>query len=354
MSKPKIILAPHWRQMSELFCAADRAALDQMCDVVWGQDAPIPDDVYAAALPEAQVLIAETPVVDAATLAQAQKLKMVVEVSGAFPNTIDYHACAARGVEVLSCAPGFRQSVAEMGLAMALAGGRGLVAEHEAFRIGQEAWLADQAGRDFTLYGAPVGFVGFGQIAQELARLLVPFGVEMSAYDPWLPAHVAAEHGVAMHGLDHVLAASRYVFVAAIPTAENRHMLDAARLALMPQGALLVLLSRAHLVDFAALTDAVTSGRIRAAIDVFPSEPVPADDQLRQTSGVVLSPHRAAAVSGGRQLIGRMIRDDIASLLGGDTTRRLAVASPETIALLAGVSDGQDVAAMAQGRDAAD
>ena len=88
--------------------------------------------------------------------------------------TIDYQACADRGVEILSCAPGFRSAVAEMVLAMTLSAARGLVREHEAFRTGKERWLEDCAQTDFTLFNASVGFVGFGQIAQEMTRLLAP------------------------------------------------------------------------------------------------------------------------------------------------------------------------------------
>lgn len=350
MSKPAIILDPHWRGMSELFSSADLHVLGDMADVVWGQDTPMPQDKYANALGRATVLVTATPDVTQATLDVAPHLSMVIEVSGAFPDTIDYAACVDRGVEVLSCAPGFRAAVAEMGLAMTLGAGRGLVAEHEAFRTGQEAWLEDQAGRDFTLFGADVGFVGFGQIAQELTRLLAPFQVTIRAYDPWLPQAVANGYGVALMGLDDVLSASRVTYVAAVPTAENLHLMNAARLAKMPDGALLVLLSRAHLVDFSALVAEVGAGRLRAAADVFPTEPVAPDDLIRTLPGIILSPHRAAAVPGGRQLIGRMITADIAAMITGDPARQLQKADLSKMGVLAGVGDAAKVADMAGAR----
>ena len=350
MTRPCIILAPHWRGMAELFSDADMTRLHAMSDVVWGQDAQIPADIFDAALPRADILVATTPNVTSATLAAAPRLRTVIEVSGAFPDSIDYAACAARGVEVLSCAPGFRQAVAEMGLGMALTGARGLLVEHERFRDGAEHWLEDHADTDFTLFGADVGFVGFGQIARELTRLLSPFSPVIRAYDPWLPDHMATEHGVTLTSLQTVMSASRCVFVTASPTTENLHLLDAAAFAQMPRHALLVLLSRAHLVDFDALRDAVLRGHIRAAIDVFPTEPVPADDPIRRAPGAILSPHRAAAVKDGRQLIGQMVVDDIAALLTGSSARRLAVADPARIAALAGASDATEVAAMSQSR----
>ncbi len=347
MTRPIVILDPGWRQMDELFAPKTLRAICDQFEVVWGKDGAIPPDVLDAALPKAEVLIAAMPQVDEAVLARAPKLRMIIEVSGSFPGTIDYAACFARGVEVLSCAPGFRQSVAEMGLAMALAGARGLVTEHEAFRAGRERWLADNPDTDFTLFGATIGFIGFGQIAQEMGRLLAPFRPRLLAHDPWLPEAVAVEHGVRLLPLDEVLSASRCLFVTAIPTSENYHLLNAARLALVPDNALLVLLSRAHLVDFDALGAVLDQGRLRACIDVFPTEPVDADAPLRQSPGAILSPHRAAAVKGGRLLIGDMILADLRASAAGRDDRQLARANAATIAALAGVGDAEKVALIA-------
>ena len=81
--------------------------------------------------------------------------------------------------------------------AMALSAGRGLVAEHELFRRGEEFWLDDRAGRDFTMYGQRIGYLGFGSIARETQRLLAPFAPEVLIHDPWLPDAVAEEAGAA-------------------------------------------------------------------------------------------------------------------------------------------------------------
>lgn len=94
----------------------------------------MPADLLAHAMRDAAVLVAARPPVGPADLDLAKKLKAVIAVSGGFPDTIDYEACFSRGIILLSCAPGFRQSVAEMVLTMALAGAGGLVREHEAFR----------------------------------------------------------------------------------------------------------------------------------------------------------------------------------------------------------------------------
>ncbi|MCW1951826.1 MAG: hypothetical protein KIH44_010730 [Octadecabacter sp.] len=350
MSKPVLILDPDWRRMDELFSPAAKADLFGSYDVIWGRDGSIPSDVFEAALPDVEVLIAASPHVDSATLARAPKLKTIIEVSGAFPDTIDYAACFASNVEVLSCAPGFRQSVAEMGLAMALAGARGLVAEHEAFRRGDENWLADHPKTDFTMYGAQIGFIGFGQIAQELTRLLAPFRPVVRAYDPWLPTAVAREFGVSLMPVEDVLQTSRCLFVTASPTSENYKFINADRLAMLCDHALLVVLSRAHLVDYDALMSEVATHRIRACVDVFPSEPVAADDAIRTQPSAILSPHRAAAIDKGRQLIGDMIVSDLSAIRSRTQSRELSCARPDTIDVLAGVGDAMRVANMAKSR----
>lgn len=345
----RIVLDPHWRRMDELFSAKARTELFGY-DIVWGRDDPIPAEIMENALPGAEVLVAATPRISARTLDAAPNLRAVIEVSGSFPDTIDYAACAERGVEVLSCAPGFRSAVAEMGLAMTLAATRGLIREHEAFRTGTERWLEDCAATDFTLFGADLGFVGFGQIAQEMTRLLTPFRPRLAACDPWLPGAVAQDFGVDLVDLQTLAARSRVLYVTAVPTSQNRALIDANVLSLMPDHSVLVLLSRAHLVDFDALVAEAASGRLTVATDVFPTEPLAADHPVRRLPNVILSPHRAAAVDGGRHLIGDLLLRDIAAIAQGRDDRQLLRVTLDKVQSLAGVGDAQSVASMAADR----
>lgn len=350
MTKPAVLLDPHWRTLAELFSQGTLSELREGFDVIWGKDEPISSEAFDAAWPSASVLISATPAVTRKMLDDAQKLRAVIEVSGAFPDSIDYAACAAKGVEVLSCAPGFRESVAEMGLAMALAGARGLVAEHEAFRGGNEGWLQENPATDFPLHGARTGFVGFGQIARELARLLAPFRPRVRAHDPWLAQGDVNRFGVELCSLEDLLKWSRCLFVTAAPTSRNEALISADMVALLPDHALVVLLSRAHLVDFDALVAAAKAGRIQVAADVIPVEPLPRDHPVRNVSNVILSPHRAAAVHGGRRLIGDMILRDLKAMRSGDSSRQLATSDPCRVDLVAGVGNAARAANVAAGR----
>jgi phosphoglycerate dehydrogenase-like enzyme len=93
----------------------------------------------------------------------------------------------------------------------------------------------------------------------------------------------------------------------------------------------LVLISRDHVVDFEALTDLVLQGRFKAAIDVFPTEPLPADHPIRNAPGAALSAHRAGSVREGLWEIGRMVVDDLEAIIRNLPPQRLQVAQPELV-----------------------
>ena len=275
MTRPLLILDQHFRKLEELFRPAAFDALAEMCEIAGGQNWPMDARRIDALIGRAAFVVAARPALTADQIARAKNLRAVIEVSGAFHGDLDYAACFARGIEVLSCVPAFRYAVAEMTVAMILAGARGLVDQHEAFRTGRERWVDDLPETDFSMYGQTIGFIGYGQIARETHRLLAPFDPVVRAHDPWL---TAGPGDVQLCDLPTLMRTCRVVVVAAAPTDENRHMLDADLIDQLQPGALVVVISRAHCVDFAALTAAAAAGRIRVATDVFPSEPVAPDD----------------------------------------------------------------------------
>lgn len=339
--KPLLILDQHFRKLEELFRPESYAALCDLCDVRGGQNWPMPRDTISALLPDAAFYVSARPELTASEVEIAANLRATIEVAGAFRDGLDYGALFAKGVEVLSCSPGFRQSVAEMTLAMMLAGARGLVEEHEAFRRGAERWLDDRAETDFTLFGQRIGFIGFGQIAQETTRLLAPFAPDVKAYDPFLSS---APEDVELTDLDTLVRTCRVVVVSAVPSRETEGLLSAKLIGQLQPGALVLVISRAWCADFPALVAAAEAGRIRIATDVFPDEPLHPQDPLRQARHVILSPHRAAAVPGGRHLIGDMILHDVRAILTDTPTRQLKPADPAQVEALAQVQ--QQMSAM--------
>jgi phosphoglycerate dehydrogenase-like enzyme len=334
--KPIMILDNHFRKKKELFRDETYAALTEICEIHGGIDAPMPRDEIDALLPEASFYVSALPELNAQEIEKASKLKATIEVAGAFREGLDYASCLNNGIDVLSCSPGFRNSVAEMTLAMMLAGGRGLIAEHEAFRSGNERWLDDRDETDFSLYNQTVGFIGYGQIARETHRLIAPFSTNVMAYDPFLSA---APDGVTLVDLETLVKQCRVVVMAAVPSEETRGLLSAELIAQLQNHALVIVVSRAWCVDFDALISEAASGRITVATDVFPDEPLSATDPIRRMKNVILSPHRAAAVPGGRHLIGDMILHDVRAILQGGTKRML---KPADLDLVQGLVSAQN------------
>ena len=92
-----------------------------------------------------------------------------------------------------------------------------------------------------------------------------------------------------------------------------------------------MLVSRAAVVDWQALLDAAASGQIRAAIDVFPEEPIPAAERARSTPGTILSAHRAGNVPEIWRRVGEMVADDLEALFAGRPPTRMQRADPATV-----------------------
>ena len=120
----------------------------------------------------------------------------------------------------------------------------------------------------------------------------------------------------------------------AIPSTENQALLSRTKLEKIASEAVLVLMSRAHVVDFDVLTEKLLERRFRAAIDVFPEEPLPPNHPIRNAPNVVLSAHRAGSLEGDSQLIGRLVVDDIEALVNGLPPWHMQPAEPEIVSRL--------------------
>ena len=330
--RPLVLLDPHPRTPAMIFTAADRARLDALADVISVDAGAVPDAVVDKCLPRVVAILGQTPL-PADRIARALKLRAVLNVEGNFFPNVDYAACFARGIRVAVASPAFARPVAEFALALALDLLRGVTRADRAFRRGHDVYgWRGNVGVE-SLFGARVGVVGFGNIARALVPLLRPFGCVVSAFDPWLPTSVMEDYGVRSTTLTDLLASARLVIVLAAPTAENRHLIGAQEFARMQRGTGLILLSRADVIDFAALREALSRGHIEAAIDVFPTEPVAADDPLRGCESALLSSHRAGGIDMALKAIGGMAVDDLELVLRGLPPVCMQIGHPETVAM---------------------
>jgi phosphoglycerate dehydrogenase-like enzyme len=311
----RILFDPEPRAAQDIFTPADQEKFLTAYDVVaWqGEDR---DAFYRTHLPDAEVVISQQPM-EKARLDLAPKLRCIINVETNFLPNVDYEACFQRGIHVIAPSSVFAAPVAEIGLGMALSLARGIHTGHGDFVAGRELYGLEGNHEAELLAGADVGFVGFGDLGRALHKLLAGFQPRVRAFDPWLPDGVLERLGVMPASLDEVLSKSRFVFVVATITTENAHLLNAEKLGLMQRGAKLLLLSRAAVADFAALKDYAGSGRIHVATDVFPEEPVAADDPIRQVPNILFSAHRAGALTSALQDIGKLALEDLGQIARG-------------------------------------
>jgi D-3-phosphoglycerate dehydrogenase / 2-oxoglutarate reductase len=192
---------------------------------------------------------------------------------------------AERGVKVHIIKGYGDTAVAEMAFALMWGAARGLGLMHHAIKGG--GWPRTDG---MQLTGKTVGIIGFGGIGAEMARLCNGAGMKVLA---WNRTPKTAP-GVTFTDVDTLLAQSDVVSLHLLLNDETRGFLNAARLARMKPGALFVNTSRGAIVDEAALTDAIRSGRIGAAgLDVFVEEPLPAGHPLAALDNVLLASHSA-------------------------------------------------------------
>lgn len=328
---PLVLFDPHPRRREMLFDDALWGRLTSLARIVAHDgEGRMPDALVDANLGEASLVIGQTDL-PAERLAKAGKLRAIINVEGNFLPNVDYAGCFARGIQVLAIAPAFALPVAEMALALALDLARGVTAADRAFREGRERFGLSGNDGTYLLTDSAIGLIGFGNLGRALLPLLQPFRPKVKVYDPWLPDGYLREFGMTPASLDEVLSTSQTVFVLAGVTADNQAMIGARELGLVPDGAAILLMSRAGVVDWQAFTEAAASGRIRAATDVFPAEPVAPDDPVRGNMNLLLSAHRAGGMRQVFRRIGEMVVDDAELILNGLPPVRLQAARPETV-----------------------
>lgn len=328
----RILHDPAPRRTEEIFSPGDLARFRQSHDLI-EYDGGDREAFYARHLAGTEVLIGQQPM-PLERLDTAPRLRAIFNVETNFLPNIDYETCFARGIHVLAPSSVFAVPVAEIGLGMALSLARGIHTGHGDFVSGREKYGLESNPDAELLTGSNIGFVGFGDLGRALLPLLAGFRATIRAHDPWLPDGYLERAGVIPATLDEVLSESRLVFVVAAITADNRQLLNHAKLGQMQKGAMLVLLSRAAVADFNALKALAESGHIRIATDVFPEEPVASDDLIRQTGGFLLSAHRAGALASALHQIGTFVLEDLEQLANGLPPISCKRAERETVSRL--------------------
>lgn len=329
MSRDIVLVDPLPRTLDLIMEPRVRARLAALGEVVISEDRQMPAEQVEALLPDTVLIFGQTDM-PKERLDRAPKLKAIINVESNFLPNIDYQACVERGIWVITPASAFASPVAEASLGMALDLVRGFTQADRDFRAGREQY--GLAGNDgvFRFAGAPIGIVGFGDLGRQLRELVRPFKNAVRVFDPWLPGDIIERLDCVPSTLDELLTQSRVVFVFASVTSENEGFIGRREFELMQPGSAFLLMSRAAVVDFPAMLEAVRSGRIRAATDVFPEEPVAADDPVRAIPGLLLSAHRSGGTRDAFYAIGSMAVADAELIMRGLPPQLCRRADPAT------------------------
>lgn len=332
-----ILLDPHPRRIDRIFDEATKRRLERLGRVIWHDGSPATDEHLEQYLPETVAIIGQSAL-DRARLERAPRLRAVFNVESNFLPNVDYAECHRRGIPVLSTAPVYARPVAEMVLGMAISLARRIHEADAAVRAGKE--FKGDNHDSFLLHGKPLALVGFGNLGRALLPLLRPFSREILVHDPWVHPAVLRELEVAPTTLDECFSRGRVVFLLAANTSENTGKIGRAYFERMQKGSVVILASRAAIVNFPELLEAARSGHIRAGIDVWPVEPIPADEPGRTTPNTLVQAHRCGSVPEIQPLIGQLVVDDLECILAGLPPQRCQRAVLETVGKLRSIPVG--------------
>ncbi len=207
--------------------------------------------------------------------------------------------------------------VAECGLMMIIAGLRRAGYWNNAMH--QNGAWKDQALDTQSLFGRRVGIHGFGAISRCLVKLMEPFGVEISTYSPSVSDQGLAEYGVRRCScLEELFAENHVIVELASLTPETEGIVNERLLRMIPEGGLFVNIGRGAVVNEEALVRVCTDRKIHAALDVYCTEPLPADSPLRRMENVFLLPHLGGPTVDQRQTAGAYGLANIERFLRGE------------------------------------
>jgi (S)-sulfolactate dehydrogenase len=250
-----------------------------------------------------------------ALLAALSRCKVVGRLGVGLDN-IDLDGCAARGIAVIPATGANALAVAEYVIAAALLLLRGAYLSSAEVAAGR--WPREALGKGREAHGKTLGVVGFGSIGQLTARLARALGLDVIAFDAMLGAAdpVYAAAAVEPVSLDQLLARADVVSLHVPLVESTRRLFDAARIAAMKPGAVLVNTSRGGIVDEAALAAALKRGRLGgAALDVFEAEPLPAANPFAGCPNLLLTPHIAGVSAEANERVSLLIAERVLEAL---------------------------------------
>ncbi|MBA2371438.1 MAG: phosphoglycerate dehydrogenase [Chloroflexi bacterium] len=279
----------------------------------------LPESELTSILAGASALVVRSETRVTARVLDAAPDLMVVGRAGVGIDNIDVPAATARGVYVVNAPFGNVVAAAEHALALVLALLRSIPAADASIRA-QHWTRTNFMGSE--LRGKMLGLIGIGRVGSLVARRAAGFEMQIIAHDPFATEAVARGLGATLVELDDLLATADVVSLHTPLTERTRGLIDAGALAKMKRTAVVVNCSRGEVIDVDALADALERGAIAgAALDVFATEPLPADARIRRAPRTVLTPHIAGSTREAQTNVAVDVVKQILDVLDGRPAR---------------------------------
>jgi len=254
------------------------------------------------------LLVRSSTLVTADAIAEAGQLK-VIGRAGAGVDTIDVDAATERGIAVMNAPDGNTLAAAEHAISLLFALARHIPRADAGMKAGE--W--PKAGlTGFELEGKKLGVIGLGRIGSTVARKAQGIGMDVAAFDPFLPASAAGKGSVPLKSLDDLLARADIVTLHIPRTKETTNLLSEEKMRLMKKGSYVINAARGGLVDEEALLRLLDEGHLAgAALDTFVTEPLQSDSPLRAHPKLILTPHLGASTSEAQQAVSTILARQI-------------------------------------------
>ena len=312
----KIAILDDWLDCALTSCdwsrLGDHVQIDVFRDTITG------DPLVARLQPyDIICMMRERTPITAAVMDKLPNLKGIV-TSGMRNAALDIDAAKARSL-MLSGTGSPGHATSELAFSLIAMQARHLFASATSMRNG--GWQT-HLGRD--LRGAKLGILGLGRLGEQLANYAKAFGMNIQAWSQNLTVERCNEVGVSYVDRDTLFQTSDFISIHLKLSDRVRHLIAAKELAMMKPEAYLVNTSRAPIIDMQALSSALSTGQIAgAAIDVYDLEPVPADDPLRKTPNLLMTPHIGYVTRETMEIFYRETRDAVEAMMAGKPIRSL-------------------------------
>lgn len=253
-------------------------------------------------------------------IAHADNLK-VIGRAGVGLDNVDLEAATKKGIIVMNSPGGNTISTCEHAFAMMLAVARNIPAAHISLK--NKTWERSKF-KGVELYSKVLGIIGLGRIGKEMAKRAIAFGMEVLAYDPFVPQDVAQNLGVKLAKLQELLKASDFITIHTPVTDETKSLISTEEFSLMKPKAFIINCARGEVIDEEALYVALKEKKIHgAALDVYSKEP-PFDLKILELDNVVLTPHLGASTEEAQTNVAIEIAHCIKDALLGKAIRNAA------------------------------